>query len=55
MSGSRDYTVRIWNFDRKEMRICAHDGPVVGVNVHQNVLVSAGVDRKLKIWGVGLK
>lgn len=55
VSGSRDYTVRLWNSDRKEMRICAHEGPVVGVSVHGSTLVSASVDRKLRIWRLTLK
>eukprot|EP00866_Antonospora_locustae_P001925 jgi/Antlo1/1925/572 len=54
VSASRDYTIRLFSSDRREMRVCAHDGPVVGVEVHGSTMVSASVDRKIRMWSVDL-
>lgn len=54
-SCSKDQTIRVWSLDRREMRICAHDGPVVGIAAHGNTLVSASVDRRLRIWSLDFK
>ncbi|KAL0265962.1 UNVERIFIED_CONTAM: hypothetical protein PYX00_011679 [Menopon gallinae] len=52
VSASRDYTIRLFSSDRREMRVCAHEGPVVGVEVHGSTMVSASVDRKIRMWSV---
>lgn len=54
VSASRDYTIRLFGPDRREMRVCAHEGPVVGVEVHGSTMVSASVDRKIRMWSVDL-
>lgn len=54
VSASRDYTIRLFSSDRREMRVCAHEGPVVGVEVHGSTMISASVDRKIRMWSVDL-
>lgn len=52
VTGHKDGTVRLWDFERKKVRIVqGHRGPVLAVAVnHNGAVFSGGQDGELRVW-----